>query len=605
MSESPGQFSDRDPDPARVEYPRRLAARRAEVVRRLQQERRISMARLVFFLAIVGVALVAFDTGRVSPWWISIPVTAFAGLVAAHDRVITARRRAERGVAFYERGVGRLEDRWIGTGDAGERFLDPHHPYAADLDVFGRGSLFELLCTARTQAGEATLAAWLCAAATPQDVRARQAAVAELRPRLEFREALALLGDDVRAGLDADALTAWGAAPPVLTGTTWRVVTAGLAALVIVTAFLWAVGAAGPLPLLVVLVAQGSIATRLRSRIAHVIQTAQHPDRELALFGQLLSGLEGEHWESPHLTALRARLATAGEPPSRRIARLHRLIHLLDARKNQLFGPLSGLVLWTTQLGLAIEAWRVATGPAIGRWLSVVGEIEALNALAGFAFEHPDNPFPEIVETGPLFDATELGHPLIPPGRCVRNDVRVGADRRALIVSGSNMSGKSTCLRSVGTNTVLALAGAPVCAQRLRLSPLALGASIRTLDSLQDGTSRFYAEITRLRQLMDLTKGELPLLFLLDEILHGTNSHDRGIGAEAVVRGFVTRGAIGIVTTHDLALTRLAQTLPHAVNVHFEDHLENGTMRFDYRMRPGVVTKSNALALMRAVGLEV
>ena len=181
-----------------------------------------------------------------------------------------------------------------------------------------------------------------------------------------------------------------------------------------------------------------------------------------------------------------------------------------------------------------------------------------------------------------------------------------GGELRVLVVSGSNMSGKSTMLRTVGTNTVLGLAGAPVCARRLRLAPLAVGASIRIKDSIQEGTSRFYEEITRLRRITRITEGELPVLFLLDEILHGTNSHDRRIGAEAVVRGLVERGAVGLVTTHDLALAQVADALaPRGANVHFQDHLEDGRMVFDYRMQPGVVTRSNALALMRAIGLEV
>jgi len=263
------------------------------------------------------------------------------------------------------------------------------------------------------------------------------------------------------------------------------------------------------------------------------------------------------------------------------------------------------VLLWATQCALAIEAWRSANGAAIARWIEVVGEMEALCALAGYAYEHPGDPFPEI-GAPPCFAAEQLGHPLIPDSRCVRNDVHLDGDRRLLIVSGSNMSGKSTLLRAVGTNAVLAQAGAPVRARRLRLSPLAVGASIRLHDSLQAGTSRFYAEITRLRQLVDLAEGGVPLLFLLDEILHGTNSHDRRIGAEAVVKELVARNAIGLVTTHDLALAQMAESLgARAANVHFEDHLEDGRMRFDYRMRPGVVTKSNALALMRAVGLEV
>ncbi|MGH9661878.1 MAG: MutS-related protein, partial [Bryobacteraceae bacterium] len=232
------------------------------------------------------------------------------------------------------------------------------------------------------------------------------------------------------------------------------------------------------------------------------------------------------------------------------------------------------------------------------RWLDAAGEIEALGSLAGYAYERPADPFPEIVEGGaPVFEAEALGHPLLSGERCVRNDVRLGF----LLVSGSNMSGKSTLLRSVGVATVMAMAGAPVRAGRLRLSPVAVGASIRTVDSLQGGASRFYAEITRLRHIVDLASGPRPVLFLLDELLHGTNSHDRLIGAEGIVRGLLARGGIGLVTTHDLALTHIAE----GANVHFQDSIENGRMVFDYKLRPGVVTKSNALELMRSVGLDV
>jgi hypothetical protein len=598
-------------NPAEAEYRRRRGARQTDAQRLARLERRISNARLVVFIAAVVVAVLAFDTHAFSAWWTAAPVTLFAGLVVVHDHVITLRRRADRAVVFYERGLARVQDRWIGTGEAAERFLDPAgagqtHPYAADLDIFGRGSLFELLCTARTRAGEDTLAAWLRAPAAPDVVRARQAAIAELRPQLDLREDLALLGADVRAGIDPDALAAWGAGPALLLSGPARVAAALLVFLMIVTCAGWLSGLSGPVPFAVVLLMEAAFALRLRPRVSQVIRAAQHPDRDLALLAHLLAHLERQRFTAPRLATLRAAVDTAGVPPSQQIARLHRLVHLLDARKNQFFAPLAALLLWTTQIALAIEAWRAVSGAAIARWLAAVGEIEALCALAGYAYEHPHDPFPELIEAAPAFDAVGLGHPLIPERRCVRNDVRLDVALRLLVVSGSNMSGKSTLLRTVGTNTVLALAGAPVRAQRLRLSPLAVGASIRINDSLQAGTSRFYAEITRLRQLMDAATGPLPLLFLLDEVLHGTNSHDRGIGAAAVVRGFVERGAIGLITTHDLALAHIADAAgPQAANVHFEDHLEDGQMIFDYRMRPGVVEKSNAVALMRAVGLDV
>jgi DNA mismatch repair ATPase MutS len=303
---------------------------------------------------------------------------------------------------------------------------------------------------------------------------------------------------------------------------------------------------------------------------------------------------------------LRAALESNGLSPSKQITRLRQWISLLESAKNQLFIPIAFLLLWETQIMLAIEAWRARSGAAIPRWLSALGEFEALCALAGYAYEHPQDPFPELVVDGPYFDGAEIGHPLLPKTQCVRNSLALGNELRVLLVSGSNMSGKSTLLRTVGINIVLALAGAPVCAQRLQLSPLAIGATLRVQDSLQSGSSRFYAEISRLRQLMDIAKGPLPLLFLLDEILHGTNSHDRRVGAEGLIQGFLKHNAIGLVTTHDLALAKIVETLaPRAANVCFEDRLVDGKLVFDYRMRPGIVQKSNALELMRSVGLEV
>lgn len=258
-------------------------------------------------------------------------------------------------------------------------------------------------------------------------------------------------------------------------------------------------------------------------------------------------------------------------------------MELLDSRRN-IFMRIIGLpLLYTTQLAFAVEGWRKASGPQVQRWLDAVGELEAFCSLAGYAYEHPANPMPELSEEGPIFECRGIGHPLLPASRCVRNDVSLGIGCRVVIVSGSNMSGKSTLLRAVGVNAILAMTGAPVCAHRLRISALVVGASIRTLDSLQGGTSRFYAEITRLRRLTDLTNGPAPLLFLLDELLHGTNSHDRRIGAEGIVKGLVARGASGLVTTHDLALTHIADELvPPGFNVHFQDHLEDGKITFDY-----------------------
>jgi DNA mismatch repair ATPase MutS len=344
----------------------------------------------------------------------------------------------------------------------------------------------------------------------------------------------------------------------------------------------------------------------VHKRIAPVVTAVEEAAHELKLLSEVLVRLERESFHSPLLTALGASLNTEGAPPSKRIGRLNRLMELLDSRDHLLVRLAEPFVLWTTHLAFAVEAWRRHSGPVVRRWLTATGEMEALCSLASHAFEHPEDPFPELGGEGAFLEAAGIGHPLIEEGRVVRNDVSIGAGPRVLVVSGSNMSGKSTLLRTLGVNAVLAQAGAPVRARRLRMSPLAVGASIRVTDSLQGGVSRFYVEIVRLRQILDATVGPLPVLFLIDEFLQGTNSHDRRIGAEALVRRLVERGAIGLVTTHDLALADIAGALgERAANVHFEDHIEDDRMVFDYVMRPGVVRKSNAIALMRSVGLEI
>lgn len=587
------------------EYSRRLDERNAAAANYRRWHLRLGNLRLIVALAAMAIGWLSSRSGRISPWWLLLPAAAFAGLLIVHDRVRQFRRRLLRAAAFFERGIARLENRWAGHGAAGEIFKDSHHHYAEDLDLFGKGSLFELLCTAGTSFGMHTLASWLKSPACREVVRRRQEAVEELRARLDLREDLAVLGADVGAAIDSEALSAWGSAPPVLLSPWPRIGAAALAAAAIATLFVWGIRDE-KIWFFLTVAAETVFALSLRGRVRHVILAEERPGRDLALLSQVMRRIERESFRSPLLKELRLGLDTGGFPPSKQVARLNRIVVLLDSRANLLFAPLAGLLLWGTQFAFALDSWRWKHGKALAGWLTAIGEIEALCALAGYAFEHPKDPFPEIAQGGALFEAEGLVHPLLPEGRGIGNDVCLGGDLRVLLVSGSNMSGKSTLLRSVGTNAVLGLAGGPVRARRLRFTPLAVGASIRTMDSLQEGSSRFYAEITRIRQIVDLANGPTPLLFLLDELLQGTNSHDRSIGAEAIIRGLEQRGAIGLVTTHDLALARIAESLaPRAANVHFEDFIEEGRIAFDYRLRPGVVRRSNALELMRSVGLDV
>ena len=587
-------------------YSRRLAERTRERDRWSWWDRRLADVRLAAFLGIVIGGVWLYQGGRAAAIWLGASVALFAMLVVANEPIRRRAGRARRAVEFYARGLARIEGRWAGTGVSGLEYLDLEHPYAADLDLFGRGSMFERLCTARTRSGEAVLASWLLEPADPATISERHQAVDELRPRLDLREDLELLGTEVRAGLHPEALAAWCASPRALVGRVIPTVAVALGLIGTAAVIGWLFHGTGLLPLLVVAVIDYIFNAIVSRRVRSVLADVDQRGHDLLLLSELLARLEQEPFEAPSLRRLRSAMEAEGTLASARIRQLARLLHLLDQRRNQFFAPIAALWHWTTLLAIRVDVWRGGAGPEVARWIRAVGEVEALCALGAYAAENPHDPFPEVIPGAALFEADSLGHPLIPPDICVRNSLSLGRETRVLIVSGSNMSGKSTLLRTVGINAVLALAGAPVRARRLAVSPLIVGATLRLQDSLQEGRSRFYAEITRVRQIVELSRGPVPLLFLFDELFHGTNSHDRTVGAEAVIRGLVDAGAIGLVTTHDLTLARIADALaPRALNVHFEDQLVDGQMHFDYRMRPGVVQHSNALALMRAIGLEV
>jgi len=590
-----------------AEYQSRLEQRKQVAAREQKMFRLLGNLRLVTGFAGVGVGFLVFGEIWISFWWLSIPLVVFLSLVVAHARVVERLEAANRAVAFYERGLQRLEDRWMGKGETGERFRAESHVYADDLDVFGKGSLFELLCTARTRAGEDALARWLLAPASREEAIARQEAVEELRTLLDLREELAVLGEAVRSEMDPKAVNAWATTPEVPFHAGAPILALLIAAAVVVSFALYMASAINRTPFFAALFIELGYAFFLGSKTLRVASAVSSPSHDLALLAKLLERLERRQFHAPLLAHMQANLKSSGLVASEEIHRLGRLVARMDWQRNLFFTPIAMAILWAAQVAMAIERWRKRCGPHVDDWIGGVGEFEALFSLAAYRYEHPHNSFPELEEDGGgRLDAAALRHPLMPESQCVPNDVQLGGDLRLLIVSGSNMSGKSTLLRSVGLNAVMAWAGAPVCAHHLAISPLLVGASIRVNDSLQDGRSRFYAEITRLREIVNLASGPKPVLFLIDELLSGTNSHDRKIGAGAIVRTLIDRGAIGIITTHDLALANIANDLPgRAANVHFADTLQDGQLHFDYHLAPGVVERSNALDLMRSVGLDV
>jgi len=571
-----------------------------------RRERHIGTLRLYVFVIGIALAWAAFDKNALPRAIVVLPLGAFAALLVHHGRVIGERQRAQRLVALYSHGIARIEGTWSTLGERGQRFADAAHAYTSDMDIFGQGSLFQLLCTARSAAGLATLADWLSGPADPAEIGERQRSVEELRPDVDRRERLALVGDTNASDFDPDHLISWSERPTSAGLATMRVVAAALAATTIATFFLQGLGAINPEIFLGALAVQGAFGLRRRAANSDVVLSLELAAAELASLAHLLREIEDGEFRSTKLVRLRQSLAADDGSASARIRQLHRLIQLLDARRNMIFAPLSIFFLWTSQTCMAIEAWRTHNGPELPQWLRAVGDYESLCALSSFAYERANATYPEVIDGSPQFEARGLRHPLMTEEQCIANDVSLSDENALLLISGSNMSGKSTLLRTIGTNAVLAQMGAPVCGVSLRMSSLQVGTSMRTQDSLLDGTSAFYAEITRLKQIVDMAGGQPALLFMLDEVLHGTNSHDRRLGAEAVVETLLERGAIGAVTTHDLSLAEIAEHLaPRARNVHFADRLVDDEMVFDYTMHDGPVQGSNALGLMRAIGLDV
>ncbi|MCC6590708.1 MAG: DNA mismatch repair protein MutS [Bryobacterales bacterium] len=561
------------------------------------QESLWTRARLGTGLLIVLAGWLAFGARVIHPAIFIAAVVALAPMVVLHEATVRRRQAALRARALFERGLARLNGEWTGKGISGERFRDIHHVYAEDLDLFGKGSLFELVCTARTAAGQAVLAGWLLRPAVRGEALRRQQAVKELRPRADLREDMALLGEEIETRLHPEHLRKWGEAPGVQFPVIFQWLVPGLAAAGVIAFFGWMFSQLPLIPFLIVFLVTASVTMAAGERVESVLGELDTPARELGLISKLLERLEREQFSAELLKR------SGGRFGARAIAEMEKLVERVDWAHNIGFAPVAYMLLWKVQHAIAIERWRQRHGRDVAEWLETLALFEALASLSNYAYEQPSTTFPDLAEGETVWDAKGLTHPLLAESKAVANDLRLDPMHRLWIISGSNMSGKSTLLRAVGVNTILAWTGAPVRAAQLRLSAFALGAAIRTVDSLLEGHSRFFAEITRLRQIVDLTNGDMPVLFLLDELLSGTNSHDRRLGADGILRALIGRAGFGLVTTHDLALTDIASELPAAGNIHLEDRFENGQIQFDYRLREGVVRRSNALELMRSIGL--
>jgi hypothetical protein len=595
-----------------VEYQARLQHFQAEGKALQRRHRWMGNARLLVFAAMMFLGVRNLWRDSPSLYWAGAFLVLFIWLVVLHRRILGAKNRAGRAVGFYQHGQARIEDRWAGQGDNGATLAIADHIYSDDLDILGDGSLFQLLCVARSTMGKQCLANWLLHPASLGEINLRQEAVRELATKVNLREDLALAGESEVIKADAAKLLRWVEASVDLDYRRWLPWTLACAALSVAAlgflfwTFLYQ-GVAFWSPFVFTLIINGSVIFLLRHRLETLFAGLDQASHNLDSLADLLLRLEAESFSSPRLQALQKTLFVNGHRASACIAKLDTITDLDESRHNTIVQMINLPLLYSVHVALGLQRWRTRYGAHVAQWLQTVGEVEALLSLAAYSYEHPEDPFPQLCAEGSpvMFRGQALGHPLLTAANCVRNDLEMGTKSQVILVSGSNMSGKSTLLRVVGTNTVLAMAGGTVRAHSLSLSPLAIGASMRISDSLQKGVSHFYAEIKRIRQVVDLSSGG-SLLFLFDEILQGTNSHDRNIGAHGVLQTLLKNGALGLVTTHDLALTALAEQFPGKVlNVHFQEKLASGKLSFDYQLRQGVVTTSNGIELMRSIGLDV
>lgn len=564
---------------------------------------RISLARFVVFAGIL--VMLGLIVWRHLPSWSWAfffgGIAAFVALVLIHAGVLQRITDARRGERLYEHGLLRVQ------GKFREIPCDlppapPGHPYADDLDVTGKGSLLHRLDRTQTRAGRLVLERLLLEATKPSSaaqrdiLRARQAAVRELAAAAELRERIATeLASDLDPTPLLEAMRSNVDLPAPLLFRVFGVLLP-LATLGCAIAY----DKAWYLPVAASFVLSMFVAAKL----APLFAAAKHlPD--LVRTSNLLVAL-GEHtFEGPMLAELRQKLAAAG----RVLARLRRTSSFVSARENEVFRLIIGpMVAWDVHCGLHLLSIKREGTETLGEGFAALAELESLASLAWFAAEEPGVSFPELAEPGGVaFEATALAHPLLPPQTRKANDVGVAASGRLLLVTGSNMSGKSTLLRAMGLSLVLARAGAPVCAARLVLGPSHLAVSLRMRDDVGEGVSRFYAELRKLKVILDAARAssrESAAFFLVDEILSGTNSRERAIGAKALLLALLDAGAFGVASTHDLELHALVED-PRVAISHFEEQVHEGKLTFDHKLRPGPVVSSNALRLMHEVGLDV
>ncbi|MEC7525459.1 MAG: DNA mismatch repair protein MutS [Myxococcota bacterium] len=574
-----------------------------------QTDQRFSIVQLTLF----GLAAVLAGSGLFRGDWILAAGGGAAFLVflvvrGFQGRTMARRDRATTRRDLHDRHVKRMTGQWDALPEP-YATIPPGHPYASDLDIVGKASLLQRIDTTHTAAGAKTLTGWLASPATREEITARQAAVVELAPLVDFRAELegAVL-DTGRERLDPGPFVEMMDRKGVHETKPWLKIVSPLLPMVTVGLLIAGNYVAGfpGWAFLLPLAVQIAIVRSTEARAREIYEAMGSKKGFVDAYANLFEVIEGHAFESPLLEDAKARLRIEGAPPSTQMRRLDRWVSWYELREQGIVWiVVNPLLLWDLNCLIGIERWIRVVGRKCGEWFDVVGQIEALASLSVLKHQDLSATMPTVVDGEQGLEASQIAHPLLPAADRVANDVSIDGPGRCLIVTGSNMAGKSTLLRAVGVNVALALAGGPVIARSMTVPRVRLRASMRIADSLQTGASYFQAELARLRLVVSQAERKPPVFFLLDELLRGTNAKARHLGARAVVRHLLDRDAMGFVATHDVALSELEHERDGVSNVHFTDVIADGVMTFDYRLRPGVVKTSNALRLLAQVGIEV
>ncbi|MDA8441880.1 MAG: DNA mismatch repair protein [Peptococcaceae bacterium] len=596
---------------AALRYQRRLNHYRKFVAIQEKVSNNISLLRLIEF--VIGAAGVTYlyllKSYAYGTFLLAAAFILFAALVRWNQKVKAKKQYAQMLCELNLDGLKRLNGEWTSFTDVGAEFVDFSHPFAVDLDIFGQGSLFQWINLTSTYKGRQHLKQMLSIPVTNSaEIKLRQMAIRELSAKLDWLQHFAAEGKVIaRQMTDPEPLLAWVKGHEFFYRQTWvKLVFRALPAVTIVSGILALATNLVPnyIPILT-LTAQIILLLPGGKTRANALGTVHKHEAGIKIYVRMLQHVERKSFQAERLENLRLSLNSKGKASaSAQTASLMRIVAAIANRYSSMYLLLNILTLWDYQCMIALEAWRQESAPHLAKWLDALGELEALVSLAVIGCEHPDCAEPQLAERAPFVRAKALAHPLLPETR-VANDVNIAPPTGILLITGSNMSGKSTFLRSIGINLILAYAGALVCAEEFHCPIMQVYTSMRVSDNLEKSISSFYAELVRIKMMIEASATQ-PVFFLLDEVFKGTNSEDRHTGARILINQLSTRGAMGLVSTHDLELSDLEQTSGGKIkNFHFREYYKNDQIAFDYKLRPGVSTTRNALYLIKLAGIDI